>query len=245
MKALVPLILVSLLLFLSPALTGLFPSTPRAGGLFSQALEDGDNADERELVAFIDDLALEIDDFWKEQAPALGVAYRSPVFKKIGYRKRVRGACGKSRGVDTSYCAAEWTVYVDWDSDYDDSILSLWEDGDEIAIMLTLAHEWGHHVQNLLGLLDDERLSDIQDDGRLSDILIEDQADCLMGFFARHARRQGWVERGDLEHMLQNSRESGDAPDTPDNERTHGTPDERAAAFMSGYAAIDAHACGL
>jgi predicted metalloprotease len=99
-----------------------------------------------------------------------------------------------------------------------------------------MGHEWGHHVQHLLGVFDIDTRS----------VEVENQADCLMGIFASaYAKSSDWVSRADLKDAIEDTRESGDDPDTPVAKRTHGTPEQRVAAFLQGYHGKRMSSCGL
>jgi predicted metalloprotease len=100
----------------------------------------------------------------------------------------------------------------------------------------TIGHEWGHHVQHLLGIFD----------LNTRPVEVENQADCLMGIFSNeYARTSDWVGRADFRDAIRDTRESGDDPDAPPAERTHGTAQQRVEAFLRGYRAKDASACGI
>lgn len=99
-----------------------------------------------------------------------------------------------------------------------------------------MAHEWGHHVQHLLGVFDINTRS----------IEVENQADCLMGIFSSsYAKSSDWVGRADLKDAIEDTRESGEDEDTPISERTHGTAQQRVDAFMKGYHGRSLRSCGL
>ena len=102
--------------------------------------------------------------------------------------------------------------------------------------MTTVGHEWGHHVQHLLGIFDIDTRP----------VEVENQADCLMGIFSNeYAKTSDWVGRADFRDAIRDTRESGDDPDTPTAERTHGTPEQRVEAFLRGYRAKSLAACGI
>ena len=193
--------------------------------------EDGDSLD-----AFVEETIEAANDFWESRFKERGKQYRAPNVVKAAYNQRVRSQCGNSREAEHSYCAWDVTVFLDWDSDSETSFEALWEADRAFVIVTTIGHEWGHHVQHLLGVFDlDDRA-----------VEVENQADCLMGIFAaEYAKSSDWVTRADLRDAIEDTREAGDDPDTPTVERTHGTPDERVAAFRRGYQARSMRACGL
>jgi predicted metalloprotease len=89
-------------------------------------------------------------------------------------------------------------------------------DGDMAAVNI-LAHEWGHAMQQVLGISHSATKPH------------ELQADCFAGAFANHAYQQGYIEEGDIEEAQMGMAQVGDA------RNSHGTPKERLDAFSKGY----------
>jgi len=100
------------------------------------------------------------------------------------------------------------------------------------AVSYVVAHEWAHHVQQLLGLLR----------GRPS-IRIELQADCLAGVWGFTAWARNLVSYADINRTLQVANLVGDAPGTPAGAGTHGTGPQRVSAFLAGYNSGNPDAC--
>jgi uncharacterized protein len=213
---------VLLLLTLTTAL--LQPATPAA-------LAD----DDEDLKEYVDEAIADVDAYWKGQATTYGFRYTSPKIVLLhGGEVGQDPSCGEMVG-DHFYCYDTSTMYLDYDSDEEWSFASLWDEGKQIVIVTTLAHEWGHHVQNLTHVADDKQSIDF-----------ELQADCFMGVFSRYAKQQGWVEKGDMAIMLADTREAGDDPDSdPSAPDAHGSPQQRQDAFMKGYEGREASGCGL
>jgi len=204
---------------------------------------DNDNDDDEEfdedddsLEEFIDETVDAANHFWAGVFKERGKVYRAPKVVKAWSDQTIRSKCGKSKGSEHAYCAEEETVYFDMDSDDVDAFETLWDDDRAFVIVTTVGHEWGHHIQRLLGVFDIDTRS----------VEVENQADCLMGVFSNvYARTSDWVGRADLKDAIEDTRESGDDPDTPMAERTHGTPDQRVEAFMRGYRAKSVAVCGI
>jgi predicted metalloprotease len=193
-----------------------------------------------ELDEFVDETVDALNTYWTREFRPLGRTYTPPRLVKAAHNQSIRSECGNSRGSDHSYCQFESTVYVDYDSDDYVSFISLWDEERDLVIVATLGHEWGHHVQNLLGIFDDDSGS-VADSRRF-----ELQADCLMGLFVGHYEESSdWVGRGDIRDVIRDTRESGDDPEGPEEERDHGSSEERVAAFRRGYSGADVHACGI
>lgn len=145
-------------------------------------------------------------------------APRDIVYIPHGYT--ARSYCGASDSQAYEYCTGDQTIYVG-----QDLIWAFYRQAGDAAPAVALAHEWGHHLQNML----DVPFARTQSQA----IAFENQADCVSGAWAGYADEQGWLETdddiGDVETLLQfiGSRESAS--------RDHGTSAERADAFESGF----------
>lgn len=131
------------------------------------------------------------------------------------------------------YCSETQGVYYPptW---VDPSGQSPAEIGD-FAVAMILAHEQGHHVQNLLGILQDPRFYTIQR---------ELQADCLAGIWGRSVYEEGSLERGDVEEAVQSLQNVADLPGTPPTDpAAHGNEQQRVDAFMTGFESGDVGEC--
>jgi predicted metalloprotease len=97
----------------------------------------------------------------------------------------------------------------------------------DFALAYVVAHEWGHHLQNVLGILRKSKLKSIQ---------IELQADCLAGVWSYSTWARGLLEPGDILKAIRLARLVGDAPGIPNNDpNAHGSPSQRVAWFKRGY----------
>ncbi len=157
-----------------------------------------------------------IDSFWREQLSG----YR-PVKVVIPYTPPAQTPCGVAEADNAAYCGVSEGVY--YHADFLDRHLS---DVGEFAPMFILAHEWGHHVQHLLGLSTAAAGSwPIQE---------ELQADCLAGSFTRHASDQKLTGMSNLDQAaLSLLRLGGRAPWFDPN--AHGRPGQRLDAMLEGY----------
>ena len=148
------------------------------------------------------------------------------------FRSAIRSACGTaSAAVGPFYCPLDKRVYIDL-AFYDDLRERFGAPGD-FAQAYVIAHEVGHHVQNLRGLLGR---------GAVDQVEIELQADCLAGAWAKDAEARKLLEVGDLDEALNAARQIGD--DTIQRKTqgrvqpetwTHGSAAQRSGSFKRGY----------
>jgi len=160
------------------------------------------------------------------------------------FADRVDSACGiAGAAVGPFYCPGDQKVYIDL-SFYEELRRRFNAPGD-FAQAYVIAHEVGHHVQNLLGISDRvdamrSRVSEVEAN-QLS-VRLELQADFFAGVFARHVQEQGVLEAGDIEEALQAASAIGDdkiqrqttgyvVPDS----FTHGSSAQRLRWFKRGY----------
>jgi hypothetical protein len=202
---------------------------------------------EEELVDFVRVVLGSTEDVWDEQFRRMGKQYRQPVLEL--FTGRVDSACGRA-GASTGpfYCPADQKLYIDL-SFYDELKNRFHAPGD-FAQAYVIAHEVGHHVQNLLGLTDyvhsqKDKVS-VEEYNRLS-VRLELQADFFAGVWAHHAdRAQQILERGDIEEGLTAASAIGDdrlqmqsrGYVTPDS-FTHGTSEQRVRWFRKGLQSGD------
>jgi predicted metalloprotease len=177
------------------------------------------------------------EDVWDEQFQQIGRTYKKPHL--VLFSGQVESACGRA-GSSTGpfYCPADRKLYLDLS--FFAELRQRYRAPGEFAQAYVIAHEVGHHVQNLLGYSKRVRTRR----GRLSDsVRLELQADYLAGVWAYHLQRKKRVlEEGDLEKALTAAKAIGD--DTlqkrargyavPDS-FTHGTSEQRVRWFRQGF----------
>ncbi len=197
------------------------------------------------LAAFVSTVLADTEDVWRDQFKALGGAYQDP--KLVLFRGVTGTACGQGQtAAGPFYCPGDQKVYIDL-AFYDTLRTRLGAPGD-FAQAYVIAHEVGHHVQNLLGIsgkLDAQR-------GRISEarmnalsVRLELQADCFAGVWAFHGNRmKQMLQQGDVEEALNAASQIGD--DTLQRQSqgtvvpesfTHGTSAQRVGWFKRGLAA--------
>ena len=185
-------------------------------------------ATQRPLDAFLTrDVLPVIDQFWSDTARENGFAYTKPNVRLFQPGPTVVSACDQSPVASHSYCALDRTLYLDLGRSQSYSFGALWQRDKDFAVVLIVAHEWGHHVQHQLGL--EDQAASIRD--------FELQADCMSGLFARYADERGLLDPGDLDEGIEVSMASGDP--------SHGSGPERARAVTRGYQSYSLSACGI
>jgi predicted metalloprotease len=160
------------------------------------------------------------------------------------------GCGGATSAVGPFYCPADQRVYLDL-TFYEDMRRQLGASGD-FAWAYVIAHEVGHHVQNLAGTDDTVARFERDDPGRANELSVrlELQADCYAGVWASTVFAEGDLEAGDLEEAFTASEAVGDdrlqeqagRRVDPDS-FTHGSSEQRRTWFENGYEGGDPAAC--
>jgi len=151
------------------------------------------------------------EDVWKKILPEQArINYR--VSKLVYFERNVQSACGHaSSAMGPFYCPADRKAYIDLGFFHE--LEAMGGKGD-FAQAYVIAHEMGHHIQNLLGtsakVFRAQQRSSEAVSNRLS-VLLELQADCYAGMWAHHSQRQlDWLEAGDIQEGLQAASAIGD-----------------------------------
>ena len=181
------------------------------------------------------------EDTWSELFAAEGSRYRAPTL--VLFSGAVQSACGMAQSaVGPFYCPADSKLYIDLDFYRD--LRDRFKAPGDFAQAYVIAHEVGHHVQNLLGVA--ERVHGLQQrvdrsEANALSVRMELQADCLAGVWAHHADNQQLLDRGDVEEGLAAAAAVGDdriqmqsrgyvAPES----FTHGSAAQRTTWFRRG-----------
>ena len=208
-------------------------------------------AAENEKARFISMVLADTEQTWGEIFRAGGERYVEP--KLVLFTGATRTACGVGQAaMGPFYCPGDQKVYIDL-SFYDELRTRFHAPGD-FAQAYVIAHEIGHHVQNLLGISDKvqaarQRASEAE--GNQLSVRLELQADCLAGVWANHAdRARNVLESGDLEEALNAASAIGDDQlqkqaqgyAVPDS-FTHGTSAQRVRWFRQGMESGSLKSC--
>lgn len=191
------------------------------------------------------------EDTWETIFRDGGAQYRKP--RLVLFRGAVPTACGTGQSaMGPFYCPGDEKVYIDL-SFYDTLRSQLGAPGD-FAQAYVIAHEVGHHVQNLLGItgrMDEMRRSISQREYNALSVRLELQADCFAGIWAHHNHRTNQIiEPGDIDEALRAAAAIGDdalqkksqGMVVPDS-FTHGTSEQRQRWFHTGLETGKVQAC--
>ena len=212
------------------------------------ALEDAPDPD-ADLAAFMGVVLGSTEDMWATIFGNAGQQYRPAPL--VLFSGSTQSACGGATSrVGPHYCPLDQTIYIDLDFFRD--LSSRFDAPGDFAQAYVLAHEVGHHVQNVLGISDQVRSlqqSNPADANELS-VRLELQADCFAGVWAYQEFTQEFLEQGDFEEALGAASAVGDDriqemstgminPET----WTHGSSDQRVDWFRTGFESGDPNAC--
>jgi uncharacterized protein len=210
---------------------------PGAGTQQEQQIPADDSA-----AQFVSVVLKETEDTWAQLFQAKGRQYQAP--KLILFTNRVQSACGMAGAASGPfYCPGDRQVYIDL-SFYRLLKERLGAPGD-FAQAYVIAHEVGHHVQNLLGLTDQvdaARRRGSERDANEMSVRLELQADYFAGVWAHYANKKGILDPGDIEEALNAATAIGDDKLQKESQGyvvpdafTHGTSEQRYRWFKKGY----------
>ena len=201
------------------------------------------SAEEDQMAQFVSVVLADTEDVWKTIFEQSGDTYREP--KLVLFRGSVESACGyASAASGPFYCPGDEKIYIDLS--FCDVLKDRFQAQGDFAVAYVISHEVGHHVQKLLGILDEvqsrrQRLDETE--ANALTVRLELQADFLAGVWAHHAdRMMDILEDGDIEEALRAAAAVGDdniqmqsqGHIVPDN-FTHGTSKQRMAWFRKGW----------
>lgn len=206
-----------------------------------------ESAEEKELASFVSVVLAETEDVWHQIFSDIGREYSEP--KLVLFSGSVQSACGVA-GSSTGpfYCPGDQKLYIDLS--FYKELQSKFKAPGDFAMAYVVAHEVGHHIQNLLGTMDKvqslrSRLSEAE--YNKYSVRLELQADFYAGVWAHYTDKlKGLLEQGDLDEALNAASAVGDdriqkqmqgyvAPES----FTHGTSEQRKKWFYKGYTTGD------
>ena len=235
---------------------GVDPSVVLQGGSMlappTQQADSGPRpATENAQAKFVSQVLADTEDTWNAIFNAAGQRYKEP--QLVLFTGATQSACGVGRAeTGPFYCPADSKVYLDL-SFFDDLHRRFGAPGD-FAQAYVIAHEVGHHVQNVLGIstqVQRERQRRPEREANQLSVMLELQADCFAGLWAHHAdRSRAVLEAGDIEEGLAAAAAIGDdrlqrqsrgyvSPDS----FTHGSSAQRVRWFRQGLQHGNMDAC--
>jgi predicted metalloprotease len=200
------------------------------------------NPQEEELKQFSATVLASTEDVWTDIFRQRGMSYSKPVL--VLFSDQVRSACGNAgAAVGPFYCPGDEKLYLDLA--FFNELQTRFRAPGDFAEAYVIAHEVGHHVQDLLHMMEKvdaarSRMSEAQAN-ELS-VRLELQADFYAGVWAHYAQQKGLLEMGDIEEALGAASAVGDdrlqregqgyvVPDS----FTHGTSEQRSRWFRKGF----------
>ena len=204
-----------------------------------------------ELGDFVATILAETEDTWQAIFAQSGNNYQAP--KLVLYENQVSSACGVSSSASGPfYCPGDYKIYIDLS--FMNDLQRMGAPGD-FAFAYVIAHEVGHHVQNLVGIARDVRQQQVRASNKAQanalQVKMELQADCLAGVWINHTeRRNAILEAGDVKEGLDAAAAVGDdrimrsAGRAPRRENfTHGSSEERMQWLTKGMQSGDIQSC--
>jgi predicted metalloprotease len=204
-----------------------------------------------EEAQFVEFLTEDVQAVWADEFARADRQY-TPARVNL-FTAQVDTACGAATSaVGPFYCPADQEVYIDLD--FFDELRSRFGAPGDFAQAYVIAHEIGHHVQNLLGVSDEvrqeEQEASSQEEANRWSVRLELQADCLAGVWAHSVYARGDLEPGDVQEGLTAAAAVGDdriqeqagmevSPET----WTHGSAEQRQHWFNRGYESGDSANC--
>lgn len=245
------LIMVLFALYLGVDPTIILNQAPPVTGPSAGASPEARSPEENRLADFVSVVLADTEDTWHELFQRGGTTYRESSL--VLFTDAVESACGFAESaVGPFYCPRDQNVYIDLG--FFQEMEDRFQAPGDFAQAYVIAHEIGHHVQNLLGIsekVQNARARASQVEGNRLSVLLELQADCLSGVWAYHANRaRNIIEEGDVEEALGAASAIGDdrlqkqsrgfvVPDA----FTHGTSEQRVRWFRRGLQSGDVDRC--
>jgi len=195
-----------------------------------------------EMKQFVGVVLAETENVWNGIFQQEGRQYPEP--KLVMFSRQIRSACGQaSSATGPFYCPGDSKIYLD--TSFFQTLERQFDASGDFAKAYVIAHEVGHHVQNVIGVLpkfNQLRRSMSKAESNQMSIRVELQADCFAGIWAHFTDQKGLLEKGDLEEALNAATQIGD---DAIQKRTqgyvvpesfnHGTSEQRRAWFYRGF----------
>lgn len=214
-----------------------------SSGITAQSGTYEPTAEEQELYEFVAVVMADTEDVWNRIFAERGAQYVEPDL--VVFNQRIQSACGgASSAMGPFYCPADQSAYIDLH--FYKELSQRFSSPGDFAMAYVIAHEVGHHVQNLMGTSDQVHRArgnlNEEEYNQLS-VRLELQADFYAGVWAHHAQEMfNSLEAGDIEEALRAASAIGDdniqrqtqGRVSPES-FTHGTSEQRVRWFRKGY----------
>jgi uncharacterized protein len=223
---------------------------PPGTGVQNLILGSKDGAQPANMEQFLTAVTKDVDRYWMKVFEESGLPEPRVSYMWIPAGQTGASACGDENGTlgdsAAAYCAADDTIYISqkfatdiYNGALDDALPGSSQGygrtiGD-FSVAYIVAHEYGHEVQDELGLFRNYGQ-------QLPTVAFELQADCYAGTWANSAYRENRLEDGDVQEALDSALAVGDFNTA--NPGHHGTPEQREQAWNSGFQTGDPSACG-
>jgi uncharacterized protein len=228
---------------------GSLTASPSASGAHDLILGSKDSAQPENMEQFLTAVTKDVDTYWTKAFKDSGLSEPRVSYQWIPAGQTAASACGDADGTlgdsAAAYCSGDDTIYISekFATDIYNGALDQALPGSsqgygrtvgDFSVAYIVAHEYGHQVQDELGLF--------QKYGQqLPTMAFELQADCYAGTWAKSAYKENRLEDGDVQEALDAALAVGDFD--ADNPGHHGTPAQREGAWNSGFEAGDPSSC--
>lgn len=192
----------------------------------------------------------DLEDQWTQIFQQGGGQFQAP--KLVLFTGAVNSGCGLAESASGPfYCPTDRKIYLDLA--FFNELQTLRSANNEFARAYVIAHEFGHHVQNLMGISDQVEQAQARSSkaqGNALSVRLELQADCFAGVWGHTAAQRKLIDTTDAAQAVATAQQIGDdylqkqarGYATPES-FTHGTSAQRAKWFQTGYSSGDWHAC--
>lgn len=192
-----------------------------------------------------------LNETWEPEFARAGIRFEQPTLDLFRTGRVNTQGCGSASSASGPfYCPADMGIYID--TQFFDQLARMSGTGGDFARLYVMAHEYGHHIQNLTGLATQVRSEQQRNPSRANQLQVrmELQADCYAGVWA--GKNRNLIERGDLEEGMQAAASIGD--DTLQRRAgqrinpegfTHGTSQQRMDALRRGLESADSDSCNV
>lgn len=218
----------------------------------SQGVQPEEFQGEDDYEVFVSTVLGSTDETWHAIFQAWGRTYEEP--ELVLFRGATQSACGgATSAVGPHYCPLDRKIYLD-ETFFDELTTRFGAQGGDVAEAYVIAHEVGHHVENLLGILPEvqqaQQAARSQAEANDLSVRLELMADCFAGVWAHSLRDAGVFEPGEIREAIDAAEAVGDdriqervQGQTNPETWTHGSAEQRVSWFTRGWEQGDPGAC--